>query len=98
MYIWYTYNSDNIVRRATSLQKTSDAKNKDFLFISEEYAKKNYLSNYDKVKLWENKKEYQLSVLVKENMEKNAFAAYLGTKAGSVIEGLEDKINLERIK
>merc|ERR1712146_335384 len=34
------YNSDNIVRRATSLQKTSDAKNKDFLFISEEYAKK----------------------------------------------------------
>merc|ERR1712146_3439 len=54
------YNSDNIVRRATSLQKTSDAKNKDFLFISEEYAKKNHLESYDKVKLFSNNKEYQL--------------------------------------
>jgi hypothetical protein len=34
------YNSDNIVRRASSLQKTVDAQNKDFLFISEFYAKK----------------------------------------------------------
>ena len=45
------YHSDNIVRRAPSLQKTVDAKNKDFLFINEDYAKKNSLSNYDKIKV-----------------------------------------------
>jgi NADH-quinone oxidoreductase subunit G len=37
------YNSDNIVRRAYSLQKTKDAKNKNFLFINEDYAKKKWL-------------------------------------------------------
>merc|ERR1712039_1117517 len=31
------YHSDNIVRRASSLQKTVDAKNKDFLFLNKEY-------------------------------------------------------------
>jgi NADH-quinone oxidoreductase subunit G len=45
------YNSDNIVRRATSLQKTSDAKNKEFLFLNKEYARKNNLENYDKIKI-----------------------------------------------
>jgi predicted molibdopterin-dependent oxidoreductase YjgC len=92
------YNSDNIVRRATSLQETVDAKNKDFLFVNEDYAKKNNLNNYDKVKVKKESEEFIISVLINENIEKNAFMAYLGTKTASIIENLDNNFVLERIK
>ena len=64
------YNSDNIVRRASSLQKTIDAKNKDFLFISESYAKKNNLNNYDKVRIRNQNENFILSVIIHDDIEK----------------------------
>jgi len=90
------YNSDNIVRRAVSLQRTVDAKNKDFLYINEDYAKKNNLSNYDKVKIIKNEEEFVVSVLINEKIEKNSFLVYLGTKTSSILENLNDLV-LERI-
>jgi NADH-quinone oxidoreductase subunit G len=92
------YHSDNIVRRASSLQKTVDAKNKDFLFINEDYAKKNNLSNYDKVKIENKSGELEVSILINNNIEKNSFMAYLGTKTASIIENLDDNIVLKGIK
>ena len=90
------YNSDNIVRRAPSLQKTVDAKNKDFLYINEDYAKKYNLSNHDKVKIIKNNKEFVVSILINEKIEKNSFLVYLGTKTASILENLNDLV-LERI-
>jgi NADH-quinone oxidoreductase subunit G len=92
------YNSDNIVRRATSLQKTVDAKNKECLFISLEYAKKNNLSNFDKVNLTNGSESLPLNIMVKDNIEKNVMIAYLGTKATATLERLNNNFMLERIK
>jgi len=92
------YNSDNIVRRATSLQKTTDAKNKNFLFISEDYAQKNNLNNYDKVKLIKDSANFNLSILINNSMEKNSLMAYLGTETASIVEEIDNDFVLERIE
>jgi len=64
------YNTDNIVRRASSLQKTSDAKNKNYLFISEDYAAKHNIKDLDLVQVKNKKGLFKLPVIVNSKMEK----------------------------
>jgi len=92
------YNTDNIVRRASSLQKTNDAKQKNYLFISEDYAKKNNIQDLDIVQLENKKGVFQIPVMVETQIEKNSFMAYFGTKIASYVEASEDDIILKGIK
>jgi NADH-quinone oxidoreductase subunit G len=91
------YNTDNIVRRASSLQKTSDAKNKNYLFISEDYAAKHNIKDLDLVQVKNKKGLFKLPVIVNSKMEKNSIMAYLGTEIASHVEEFDNDIILEGI-
>jgi NADH-quinone oxidoreductase subunit G len=89
------YHSDNIVRRAPSLQKTLDAKNKDYLFVNKELANKYKIK--DRLKLKNEVAEFIIPVIVNEKIEKNSIVAYLGTKTASVLEDLGNNFMVEGV-
>jgi hypothetical protein len=62
--------------------------------------KKNGLVDYDQVTVKNKAAKSTLSVLIHNNIEKNSFIVYLGTKTASIIENLDCDLNfpLERIK
>ena len=70
----------------TGYLQISKPKNKEFLFINEDYAKKNNLNNNDEVKIKTESDEFKLSVLISENIDKNSFITYFGTKTASILE------------
>ena len=85
------------MRRASSLQKTSDAKNKNYLFISEDYAAKHNIKDLDLVQVKNKKGLFKLPVIVNSKMEKNSIMAYLGTEIASHVEEFDNDIILEGI-